>query len=391
MNRSEYALFANAQEKEMSMNEETRMNDGANEKGDFTEQAEALVGRLFEAGLGSMDLLTVYIGDRLGLYPLLVELGPVTASEFASKAGIHDRYAREWLEQQAVTGILDVDDPTKIEGDRRFSLPASYVDPLTNPDSLLSITPLARTVVAAAQVLPSLLKAYRTGEGVPWGAFGTDMIESQGDFNRPWLVNLFGSEYLPSLPDVHERLLADPPARVADVACGVGWAATAIAKAYPKAEVDGFDPDESSIMMARRLAKEAGVDDRVRFEVRDGATIGDQGPYDLAVVVESIHDMSRPVEVLAAIRRSLAPGGALLVADERVADKFTAPGDEIERFMYAASVLVCLPGGLAEQPSASTGTVMRAGTLRDYAMQAGFHEMEVLPFEPGLLRFYRVT
>ncbi|CAN5306307.1 class I SAM-dependent methyltransferase [soil metagenome] len=375
----------------MSVNEETRMNDVASEEGDFTEQAEALVGRLFEAGLSSMDLMTVYIGDRLGLYPLLVELGPVTANEFASKAGIHDRYAREWLEQQAVTGILDVDDPTKAEGDRRFSLPAAHVDALTNPDSLLSITPLARTVVSAAQALPSLLKAYRTGEGVPWGAFGTDMIESQGDFNRPWLVNLFGSEYLPSLPEVHERLLADPPARVADVACGVGWAAIAIAKAYPKAKVDGFDPDESSITIARRLAKEAGVDGRVRFEVRDGATMGDQGPYDLAVVVESIHDMSRPVEVLAEIRRSLAPGGALLVADERVADKFTAPGDEIERFMYAASVLVCLPGGLAESPSAGTGTVMRVGMLRDYALQAGFTDVEVLPFEPGFLRFYRLT
>src|SRR5439155_16681910 len=129
--------------------------------------------------------------------------------------------------------------------------------------------------------------------------------------------------------------------------------------------------EESFIGEARRLAKEAGVDDRVRFEVRDGAEVGQEGRYELAVVIEAIHDVSRPVEVLAAIRQSLAPSGVLLVADERVADAFTAPGDDVERFMYAASVLVCLPGGLAEQPSADTGTVMRAGTFRCYATKAG--------------------
>ena len=372
-------------------NQELQANSVAGDGSDPDAQTEAFVGRLFEGGLSSLELLTVYVGDRLGLYPLLVASGPVTAGDFAQKSGVHPRYAREWLEQQAVAGILDVDDPSKPQDERRFSLPAAHAEALNNLDSPHSITPLARTLVSAAQALPALLQAYRTGEGVAWSAFGQDMIESQGDFNRPWLVNEFGSQILPAIPEVHERLLADPPARVADVACGVGWAAIAIARAYPKVLVDGFDPDPSSVEIAGRLAVEAGVHGRVRFEVRDGATLGDQGPYDLAVVVESIHDMSRPVEVLDAVRRSLAPGAALLVADERVANAFTAPGDEVERFMYAASMLICLPGGLADLPSAGTGTVMRAGTLRDYAMQAGFRDMEVLPFEPGFLRLYRLA
>lgn len=371
--------------------EKIESSRAAGEEGNLKAKAEAFVGRLFESGLGAFDLLTVYIGDRLGLYPIIAEMGPVTPGDFAGKADIHPRYAREWLEQQAVTGILEVDDASKREEDRRYSLPAAHAEALNNPDSMLSITPLARTVVSAAQTLPSLLKAYRSGEGVPWAAFGADMIESQGDFNRPWLVNQLGSEFLPSLPDVHERLLADPPARVADVACGVGWAAIAIAKAYPKTRVDGFDPHERSIEIARRLAQEAGVDNRVSFEVRDGATMGEKGPYDLAVVIESIHDMSRPIEVLDAIRHGLAPGADLLVADERVANAFTAPGDEIERFMYAASMLICLPGGLAELPSAGTGAVMRTQTLQNYATQAGFGDIEVLPFEPGFLRIYRLT
>ena len=131
-----------------------------------------------------------------------------------------------------------------------------------------------------------------------------DMIESQGDFNRPWLVNSFGSEILPAIPDVHRRLRADPPARVADVACGVGWAAIAIAKAYPNVRVDGFDLDPSSIELARANAAAAGVAERVTFEVRDIGTVAD-GTYDVAVIIEGVHDMSQPVGVLAAIRRAL--------------------------------------------------------------------------------------
>jgi SAM-dependent methyltransferase len=358
---------------------------------EVAEQAEALGSRLFEAGLGALDIASVYVGDRLGLYRALAEAGPATVAELAGRAGIHERYAREWLEHQAVTGILEVDDHSGAADERRYTLPAGHAEALTKPDSLFSVAPMARSLVSAAQSIPKVLQAFRTGGGVPWGDFGSDMIESQGDFNRPWLVNQLGSEFLPAMPDVHRRLQADPPGRVADVACGVGWAAISIAKAYPKVLVEGFDPDESSIEQARRFAKEAGVEDRVRFELRDGVSLGKEGPFDLAVVIEAIHDLARPVDILTAVRRSLAPGGTLLVADERVADEFTAPGDDVERFMYGVSIFVCLPGGLAEQPSAGTGTVMRAGTLREYAMRAGFREVEVLPFEPGLLRFYRLA
>ena len=355
------------------------------------EKTEALVGRLFEAALGSVDIVSVYLGDRMGLYRLLSEEGPMTSPELAARAGIHERYAREWLEQQAVTGILDVDDAGRPEGERRYSLSPAHAEALTKPDGMYSIAPLGRAFVSAIQALPLLMEAFRTGEGIPWSAYGPDMIESQGDFNRPWIVNLLGNEYLPLIPDIHARLQADPPARVADVACGVGWASIAISRAYPKVRVDGFDPDESSIEIARGLAKEAGVDDRVRFELCDGATIGDQGPYDLAIVIESIHDMSKPVEVLAGIRKGLAPNGTLIVADEKVGESFTAPGDAVERLMYGFSFLVCLPAGMVEQPSAATGTVMRPDTLRRYAKDAGFGAVEILDQIPhDVLRFYRL-
>jgi 2-polyprenyl-3-methyl-5-hydroxy-6-metoxy-1,4-benzoquinol methylase len=370
----------------MTISDEQAMNDGDR----TAAQAEAFVGRLFEAGLGAFDVLTVYLGDRLGLYEALARVESVTPGELAAAASIHERYAREWLEQQAATGVLTVDDPAKPASGRRYSLPPGHAEALTKPDSMFSIAPMARALISSAQTLPLVMEAYRTGGGVPWSAYGDDGIESQGDYNRPWLVNMLGSEFLPAMPDVHERLTSDLPARVADVACGVGWAAISIAKAYPNVRVDGFDPDERSIEIANGSANEAGVEGRVRFEVRDAQTIGTEGPYDLAIVVEALHDVARPVEILSAIRTSLAPSGSLLVADERVGDTFTAPSDEVDRFMYAASVLVCLPGSMAEQPSAATGTVMRADTVRDYAARAGFGDVEVLPFEPGFLRFYRL-
>jgi 2-polyprenyl-3-methyl-5-hydroxy-6-metoxy-1,4-benzoquinol methylase len=356
------------------------------------EKTGALVERLFGAALGAIDVVSVYLGDRLGLYRALADTGASTSSELASRAGIHERYAREWLEHQAVTDILDVDDPAKSEGDRRYSLPSAHAEALIDLDSMFSISPMGRSFVAATQALPQVMEAFRTGSGVPWSAYGPDMIESQGDFNRPWVKHLLGTEYLPSVDDVHQRLLADPPARVADVACGVGWASIAIARAYPKVRVDGYDPDESSIDIARRLAKEAGLADRVTFEVRDGATIGNEGPYDLAIVIESIHDLPRPAEVLKGIRQSLTPGGTLIVADENVGESFTAPGNEVERLMYGFSFLVCLPSGLSEQPSAATGTVMRPDTLRRYATEAGFTNVDILDqIQHDFLRFYRLT
>jgi 2-polyprenyl-3-methyl-5-hydroxy-6-metoxy-1,4-benzoquinol methylase len=350
---------------------------------------EELAERLFGAALGMFDLLTIYVGDRLGLYLALRDRGPMTPPELADAAGIHVRYAREWLEQQAASALLDVEDPTAAEDARRYSLAPEHADVLTDPESPYSMAPLARSLVAVSRATSPLLDAFRSGGGVGWEAYGQDMVEAQGDFNRPWLLASFGKEHVSSVPDVHERLLAGE-ARVADIACGVGWAAISIAQAYPGVHVDGFDLDEASITLARKHAEESGVADRVTFEVRDAGDQTLEGTYDLAVVVEAIHDMSRPVEVLAAVRRILRPDGVLIVADERTEDDFHAPASEIERIFYGYSVLCCLPSAMDEQPSAATGTVMRRSTFETYAREAGFEQVAVLPIEHDLMRFYRL-
>ncbi len=353
------------------------------------ERAGALAERLFGAALGALDICSVYLGDRLGLYQALREAGPLTSGQLAERCRIHTRYAREWCEQQAATGLVEVDDAAAGHEERRYSLPIEHAEVLTDPDSAFSLAPLARAIISATAVLPEILEAFRTGGGVPWSAFGADGIESQGDFNRPWLRTALTKEYLPSVPDIHERLSAG--ARVADVACGVGWAGITIARDYPEATVVGLDPDDSSIALAREFASEEGVSARTTFEVHDATLTLPGGPFDVVLVVEALHDMSQPVEVLRRIRESLAPGGAVIVADEKVGDAFTAPADEVERFMYAVSLVMCLPAGMAEQPSAATGTVIRPATLRQYANEAGFSSVEVLEqIDHPMLRFYRL-
>jgi 2-polyprenyl-3-methyl-5-hydroxy-6-metoxy-1,4-benzoquinol methylase len=245
--------------------------------------------------------------------------------------------------------------------------------------------------VSLGSVLPALLDAYRTGGGVSWADFGEDAREAQAAQNRPIFLHLLGTVWLPAIQDVDARLSAATPARVADIACGAGWSSIAIAKAYPNVRVDGFDVDEPSVALARANAAEHGVADRVAFHVRDIAAPGVTGRYDLVIGFEMLHDLSRPVEALAAMRGMLAEGGAAIVVDERVAEQFTAPGDELERLFYGFSTLCCLPAGMAEQPTAATGTVMRPATLRGYALAAGFQDIAILPIEHDLFRLYRLV
>ena len=151
-------------------------------------------------------------------------------------------------------------------------------------------------------------------------------------------------------------------ARVADVGCGQGWSTIAIAQAFPNALVDGVDADPGSIADARRHAAEAGLNGRVRFVEGDAAALSG-GPYDLVLILETLHDLAAAGRGAARRpRRGSPPDGAVLVVDERVAERFTAPGDEVERMMYGWSVTHCLPTQLVDEPSAALGTVLRADT-----------------------------
>jgi len=262
-----------------------------------------LAGRLFEAGLGAFELVTVALGDRLGLYRALAGHGPATAAEMGATARVDARYAREWCEQQAAAGLVAVDDPGRAPEDRRYALRPGSEAVLLDPESPAYLIPLGGFLEAVGRVLPALETAFRTGGGVPYADYAVQ--HAQGGFNRPAFTGLLVQDWMPHLPDLDAQLRAG-----------------------------------GALQTARRLTG-------------DGA----------------------------------AP---VVVMDERAAETFTAPADPIQRFLYAASVLHCLPVGRCEEHSAGTGTVMRPATLARYAREAGFGEVTVLPIEHDMFRFYRL-
>jgi 2-polyprenyl-3-methyl-5-hydroxy-6-metoxy-1,4-benzoquinol methylase len=360
---------------------------------DLEVQIAAYATRLFEIGLATLEAFTISLGRELRLYEHLAPEDGLTADELAQRAGIDARYAREWLEQQASAGYVDVTAPSDQGHMRRYGLSPAAQECLLRPESLASVGPLFDVLPALNRVFPAqLAQAFRTGGGIAYADYA--LHDAQGDFNRPAYTNLLVSDWLAKIPGLVQRL-GMPGARVAEIGCGEGWAAIAIAQAFPEVRIDGLDNDEASIAAARKHAMHAGVGDRAKFEVADvTGMLPDQivtGSYDLVLAFEMIHDLARPVEALATMRRLGKPDAVHLVLDENVAEAFQAATENpVERLMYAVSVLHCLPVGRSESPSAATGTVMRPATLTGYATAAGFSGVDTPAIEHDMFRFYHL-
>ena len=324
---------------------------------------DELVGRLFDASLGMFDVMAVYLGDQLGLYRALRDGGAATSSDLAgarrdrrtvcarvARAAGRDRDPRGGRRRRCARRS-----PVQPPGGVRRAAPRPDQPVVDQP-----VRPLRRRVRQGAAPAPDRVQDRRRRAV---GGLRRGHDRGAGRLQPALAGQLFGSEILPAIPDVHGRLVADPPARVADVACGVGWAAIAIATAYPGVRVDGFDLDDSSIELARQNAEAAGVADRVTFEVRDIAPRSD-GTYDVVVIIEAVHDMSRPADVA----RLGPPGPAAGRGrpDRRREDgrPFTAPADDTERAYYGFSVFTCLPAAMTERPTAAIGTVHARATMR---------------------------
>ena len=359
--------------------------------GEFAEQLVGMLG-------GATTLLTIELGRRFGLYRALHDYGPMTASALARITGAAPRYAREWLEQQAAAGILAARDAEPNDEARCFSLPAHHVPVLVDETHPAHAAPVAGLLAGIALAFPEVVADFRQGRGVAFDEYGAELRQGLGALNRPGFIHEMRT-WVDTLPDRAAALDAGG-GTVLDAGCGVGWSTIALATAFPEARIVGLDLDVASIEEAREHAAAAGVADRVAFLVGDAgdpttllaaaAAIDAEPGFDLVTVFEALHDMGRPVHALAAFRGLLRPGGALLVADERVADEFHADAEPVERMLYAMSVLHCLPATTAESAAVANGTVLRAPTLRRWAAAAGFGRLDVLDIENPFWRFYRI-
>jgi 2-polyprenyl-3-methyl-5-hydroxy-6-metoxy-1,4-benzoquinol methylase len=343
--------------------------------------------RLTEAATGALELFAVHLGTQLGLYGAIADAGRLNSLELAAAAHISPRYAREWLEQQAVAGFLAVDDAARPADDRRYRLPEGHRGVLLDAEDPTHVAPFAALVAGIAQALDDVLDAYRTGAGVPYARYGAAFRRGQAAINRPAFTSDLVDSWLPAAGLGRERL-SRSGARIADLGCGLGWSTVALGLAYPDAQVTGYDADGASVREAREIAASEGS--RVRFVEADATAMSAEGPFDAVLLLECLHDMARPVEVLAASRRALADDGAVVVVDENVAPAFTAPGDVVDRLMYGWSVTHCLPAAMAETPSAALGTVLRPDTVRSLAAEAGFSTAREVDVDAGFFRVYRL-
>ena len=244
------------------------------------------------------------VGDRLGLWQTLAEIGPVTSTELAARAGLHERYAREWLAAMACHGYLKYDAETG-----RFRLPAEHAFVLSNTDSPLYLRSVFSMSEASWRHIDQLAEAFLHGGGIPQSEFGDRFWCGFERFTGASFKNFLNQDWIPAVPSVDAALRNGGSA--ADIGCGNGQALLTLARAYPQATLIGYDNYAPAIAAATANARAAGLDDTVRYAVRD-VTEGIPGSYDLITLFDVVHDAPHPVQLLTAVARALKPGVHLL-------------------------------------------------------------------------------
>ena len=315
---------------------------------------------------GAMTAALVVLGDRLGLYKALAKAGPSTPAELAAATGTHERYVREWLSAQAAAGYVDhqADDA----GDR-FALNPEQAMVFADEGGPAFMTGAFELIAAMFAGEPRIAEAFTSGKGVGWHEHHPCLFRGTERFFRPGYNANLMSSWIPALDGVEARLRAG--ASVADVGCGHGASTVLMAQAFPASRFHGFDYHGASIDRARAAAAEAGVADRVSFDVAAAKEFGG-GPYDLVTIFDALHDMGDPVGAAAHIRERLAPDGTFMLVEPFAGDTLTDNLNPVGRIFYAASTFLCTPASLSQEVGLGLGAQAGEARLRDVAMQAGF-------------------
>ncbi|XRQ12150.1 methyltransferase [Actinomadura welshii] len=320
------------------------------------------------AGLltGGATAALMVVGDRLGLYRALAGSGPVTPAGLAARTGTSERYIREWLAQQAAVGIVTHD-----AADGTFALPPEHAAVIATDDSPASMIGAAPMITGLHRRVGEMADAFRTGEGVPWAAQDPMIFESTERFFRVGYRNSLVGEWIPALDGVRERLEAG--AYVADIGCGHGAPLLLLADAFPNSRFVGYDVHGPSIETARARAAEAGVSDRVRFEVASCQEYPRDG-YDLVTFFDSFHDLGDPVGAAAHARAALGPGGTLMLVEPRAGDDLasTLAGVPTAGLNYAASTFLCTANSLSQPVGLALGALAGEERLRQVLQEAGY-------------------
>jgi SAM-dependent methyltransferase len=328
---------------------------------------EAFVGKAIGDLGAALSAALIVIGDKLGLYKELAAAGPLTARELAHRTATAERYVREWLNAQAAAGYVLYD---AAEG--RYSLSPEQAVALADETSPAFVPGGFQAMTAAMRVESRLLEAFRSGEGVGWHEHDPGLFIGTERFFRPgYNANLVG-KWIPALDGVEDKLKAG--ARVVDVGCGHGASTIIMARAYPRSVFYGFDYHGPSIEHARKVAADAGLAERVTFEVAEAKAFPGEG-YDLVTFFDCLHDMGDPVGAAQHVHASLAADGTWMVVEPFAHDRVEQNLNPIGRVFYSASTMICTPASLSQEVGLALGAQAGEARLREVLAAGGFRRV----------------
>jgi SAM-dependent methyltransferase len=305
----------------------------------------------------------VVLGDRLDLYRHLADAGrPLTSAELATAAGCAERYVREWLNGQAASGYVTY-------ADGRYALDEEQAIAFTDESSPACVVGGFQAMLAATRAIDRLTGAFRTGEGLGWHEHHDDLFRGTERFFRPGYNANLTTSWIPALEGVEDKLRRG--AKVADVGCGHGASTVIMARAFPESTFTGFDYHAPSIDAARKAAAEAGVDDRVTFDVAPATEYPGTG-YDLVGFFDCLHDMGDPTGAARHVLASLASDGTWLIVEPFANDDIAGNLNPVGRLFYSVSTLVCTPASLSQEVGTALGAQAGETRLRDVVTTAGF-------------------
>jgi SAM-dependent methyltransferase len=332
---------------------------------------------------GEVVSLMIHLGDRLGLYHALDGAGPVTAGELAQKTGLHERWLLEWLRGQAAAKLLRYHEPD------RFELTPAGSAVLADEESSLAFAAGAFGEPTSPEVASRLADAFRTGIGLSYQDLGPNAAHRTERMLGPWTRLALVPRILPALDGVTQKL--ERGAVAADVGCGAGVALLAMAKAYPRSRFAGYDPSSHAIGRARAKVAEAGLRN-VELHVAGGEEVPREPTFDFVITFDCIHDMTRPREVIGAIRRSLRPDGTWLIKDIRSRPRFEENlRNPMLAMFYGFSVSACMSSALSEPGGAGLGTLgFNPDVAKRMTADAGFTRFKIHDFDDAANLYYEI-
>jgi SAM-dependent methyltransferase len=305
----------------------------------------------------------IVLGDRLGLYRALAQ-GPASASELAERTGTNTRYVTEWLRGQAAGGYVEYDATADT-----YSLTAEKAFALTDPDGPLYLPGAFELALGTLAAVPRREQAFRTGAGLGWHEHDHQVFTGCEKFFRPGYLAHLVAEWIPALDDVQAKL--EQGAKVADIGCGHGASTVLMAQAFPSSSFVGSDYHDGSIAQAGKRAAEAGVTDRVAFEVAGAQSFSGTG-YTLVTSFDCLHDMGDPLGAARHVRDSLAADGTWLIVEPAAADDVADNLNPVGRVYYNFSTLLCVPNALSQSGGYALGAQAGEKAIRQVCTDAGF-------------------